>query len=176
MGAHAVTPDQRRGGPAQAAGGGPRPLPQEIFAQVVKLTPLVSIDLVLRDPGGRVLVGLRNNEPAKDFYFVPGGVVFKNEPLDDAFRRILAAETGLAAPRSAARFLGVFEHFWDTNFWSGAEFGTHYVVLAHELHVARPAELHDAQRQHRLMKWLSEPDLLADPRVHPRTKDYFTAR
>jgi hypothetical protein len=43
------------------------------FAQVVRLAPLVSIDLVTRNANGHVLVGLRNNEPAKGVYFVPGG-------------------------------------------------------------------------------------------------------
>src|SRR3954466_13792753 len=49
------------------------------FADVVRLAPLVSIDLVIRDPDGDVLVGLRTNAPAKGFWFVPGGRIRKNE-------------------------------------------------------------------------------------------------
>src|ERR1700675_4744247 len=103
------------------------------FAVVAKSAPLISIDLILRGPDGTVFVGLRNNEPAKGVYFVPGGVVRKNEALDNAFQRILTAETGLAAIRSNARLVGVYEHFYSTNRFGDPTYGTHYVVLGYEL-------------------------------------------
>jgi colanic acid biosynthesis protein WcaH len=37
------------------------------------------------------------NEPAKGKYFVPGGVIRKNETMQDAFARILKAEVGIEA-------------------------------------------------------------------------------
>ena len=40
-------------------------LPPEIYRTVVELTPLVSIDLIVRDRRGRVLVGYRRNRPAR---------------------------------------------------------------------------------------------------------------
>ena len=46
---------------------------------VIRLAPLVSIDLVIRDPANRVLLGLRNNEPAKGYFFVPGGIILKDD-------------------------------------------------------------------------------------------------
>jgi hypothetical protein len=49
------------------------PLSDEDFAHIVGLVPLVSIDLIIRDANGNVLVALRTNEPAKGVYFVPGG-------------------------------------------------------------------------------------------------------
>jgi hypothetical protein len=42
------------------------------------LAPLVSIDLIIRDNADRVLLGLRNNEPAKGYFFVPGGIILKD--------------------------------------------------------------------------------------------------
>jgi colanic acid biosynthesis protein WcaH len=56
---------------------------------VIRLAPLVSIDLIIRDGANRVLLGLRNNEPAKGYFFVPGGIILKDEPLADAFTRIM---------------------------------------------------------------------------------------
>jgi hypothetical protein len=41
------------------------------FARVVRLAPLVSIDILVKDPQGYTLLGLRVNEPAKGKYFVP---------------------------------------------------------------------------------------------------------
>jgi colanic acid biosynthesis protein WcaH len=58
----------------------PQFLNKDEFAQVVRNTPLVSIDLIIRDPDQYVLVGFRTNEPAKGKWFVPGGVVRKCRP------------------------------------------------------------------------------------------------
>src|SRR5262245_10728718 len=44
------------------------------FSYIVRCAPLPSLDLIIRDSDGKVLVGLRTNEPAKNYYFVPGGV------------------------------------------------------------------------------------------------------
>ena len=139
--------------------------------ELVRLGPLVSIDLVVTDPENRMLVGLRNNEPAKDVWFVPGGRVGKGESLDRAFLRIVQQELGLRVPRSQARFLGVFEHYYDANFMEEPGLGTHYVVLAHGLAVADPAAL-SLDPQHRQVRWLSGHEILADDQIHPNTKAY----
>ena len=60
---------------------------------VVRLAPLVAIDLIIRNGRDEVLLGLRNNEPAKGCYFVPGGMVMKNERLAEAFTRLVKSET-----------------------------------------------------------------------------------
>jgi colanic acid biosynthesis protein WcaH len=93
------------------------------FARIVRHAPLVSIDVLLKDPEEYVLLGLRVNEPARGKYFVPGGVIRKNERLRDAFSRILKAELGLKIAFEDARFLGVFEHFYETNRYENSEFG-----------------------------------------------------
>jgi colanic acid biosynthesis protein WcaH len=144
------------------------------FADLVRFAPLVSIDLVIRDPDGKVLVGRRANAPAKGFYFVPGGRIRKNETVANAFARILLAETGCRAPFETARFLGVFEHFYSDDLYGRSEEGTHYVVLAYELcFEARPDVVLDAQ--HDAHKWMTEADLKAAADVHNYTKAYFSA-
>jgi colanic acid biosynthesis protein WcaH len=55
--------------------------------------------------------------------------------LADAFARIAKAEIGLEASIDDAKFLGVYEHLYDSNVFGEEEFGTHYVVLAHELNL-----------------------------------------
>ena len=67
-------------------------LEREDFRTAVRLSPLVSIDLVVRDAAGRVLLGWRNNRPAQHCWFVPGGSIRKQETLDAAFRRISHGE------------------------------------------------------------------------------------
>jgi colanic acid biosynthesis protein WcaH len=142
------------------------------FASVIRLTPLVSIDMIVRSPDGRVLVGRRKYEPAKGYFFVPGGRITKNETLAAAFRRISLAELGAEKQIEEARFLGVYEHFYPTNRLEGAGFGTHYVVLAYEL--TSPVE--DAllpKDQHGEYAWQTEVELLSSPKVHQNTKAYF---
>ncbi len=148
------------------------PLSKEQFAQIVRCTPLISIDLIICDSTGHVLVGLRENEPAKGVFFVPGGVIRKDERIKAAFVRILRAETGQDLPLDTARFLGVFEHFYATNRFSEPGYGTHYVVLAYKLELAhRPKIVLDDQ--HSELKWMSAVELLAAPDVHENTKAYF---
>lgn len=147
-------------------------LSREKFLQVVRNTPLVSIDLLVHDAAGRWLVGERINQPARGTWFVPGGVVYKDEALADAFARVTQAELGEARPIAAADFLGVYEHFYDTNFAEAPGFGTHYVVLAYRL--SEPWEggcLPEAQ--HAGYRWLDAEALVADPGVHENTRRYF---
>jgi colanic acid biosynthesis protein WcaH len=150
----------------------PRPLPPDDFAAVVRRTPLLSIDLIVKDTASRVLLGLRRNNPAKGMYFVPGGVVFKNERIDAAFRRIAGNELGLTRDRSEARFVGVAEHFYDTNFREEPGYGTHYVVLVHEL--ALPdTEVVKPDAQHAEMQWMTVDEMLVSDQVHANAKAYF---
>ena len=149
-----------------------RPLRDDEFSFIVRNAPLVSLDIVIKDPQDRVLLGRRVNEPAKRYYFVPGGVIRKNESTQNAFSRILETETGLHASISQATFIGVFEHFYDTNRFGDPEYGTHYVVLAYELGLTeRPSIRLDSQ--HSDIRWLSGSEILSAPDVHPNTKAYF---
>jgi colanic acid biosynthesis protein WcaH len=147
-------------------------LGREQFLEVVERTPLVSIDLIVRRGDGRVLLGKRTNEPAKGFWFVPGGRIHKNERLDDAFRRICEAELGKPFAIADAEFLGVFEHLYPTNFAEKPGTGTHYIVLAYELHaIDLPQEL--PADQHGEFDWFDMQRILKTDGVHGNTRAYF---
>ncbi len=142
------------------------------FEAVVRLTPLVSIDLIVRSPDGKVLLGHRINEPAKGFYFAPGGRVSKNETLDAAFRRISREELGIEGDIRSSRFMGVYEHFYPTNRMQKPGFGTHYIVLAYELTL--PLAIDKLPKdQHGEYAWMSIAEVLSSPKVHENTKAYF---
>ena len=144
------------------------------FAEVIRLTPLVAIDLVVRSAEGRVLVGRRVNEPAKGLLFVPGSRISKNETRAAAFKRITREELGVELEIERSRFLGVYEHLYPTNRFERAGFGTHYIVLAHELrHALDHSKL--PKDQHGEYLWLTPEELLASPEVHANTKAYFGA-
>lgn len=146
-------------------------LSAELFGSIVAHTPLISLDLVVRNPAGEILLGQRLNRPAQGFWFVPGGRVRKDERLSQAFARLTREELGVELTMASARFLGPYEHHYPDNF-SGESFSTHYVVLAYELVLdvalaALPRAQHDAYR------WWSLDGLLASPDVHVHSKWYF---
>jgi len=139
---------------------------------VVRLAPLISIDFIIRNPRRDVLLGWRNNEPAKGSYFVPGGMILKNERMADAFARLLKREANFDAKIADARLLGAYEHFYDNNRFGDPAFGTHYVTLGYELMIGDTATL-QADVQHSEFRWWAERDLLASDQVHDNTKAYY---
>ena len=150
-------------------------LPHEDFAAVVRNTPLVSIDLIVRAPDGRVLLGRRRNEPAKGVWFVPGGRIVKDETIADAFRRLCREELSLDRSLEDTRFFGVYEHFYDTNFAGEDGFGTHYVVLGYEMSLDSPPP-NLPPDQHDRYRWVTVDELLADDTVHAHTRWYFDGK
>lgn len=156
---------------ANAVESTPVRLSPDKFRQIVELTPLVSIDLVVRDDRGRMLLGVRENRPALGYWFVPGGRVGKNERIEVAFNRICEAELGRSPPFRSARFLGVFEHLYDDNFAGAPGFGTHYIVLGYSFDcVAEGFDL--PLDQHSAYDWLSDADVLSRSDVHPYCRAY----
>ncbi|MGA9700510.1 GDP-mannose mannosyl hydrolase [Pseudomonas sp.] len=145
------------------------------FHTVVASTPLVAIDLVVRNSRGDALLGLRVNRPAYGFWFVPGGRIQKNESLDGAFRRISRDELGRSFERASARLLGVFEHFYDDSVFAnvGAGPDTHYVVLSYCLELADDQPLQPPTAQHQQYRWWPQDELRFSPRVHENTRAYF---
>ncbi len=140
--------------------------------QVVRNAPLVAIDLIVMLPDQRVLLGQRSNRPAQGCWFVPGGRIRKGESLDAAFERVTLSELGEALPRSRARLLGAFDHFYEDNFGGGAGFGTHYVSLGHLLCLSRPPAALPLD-QHSGYRWSSIAELLTSDDVHTNTKRFF---
>jgi colanic acid biosynthesis protein WcaH len=150
----------------------PAKLNHDELIQVVKNAPLVSIDLIVKNSSNEFLVGLRKNEPAKDYWFVPGGRILKNERIPQALERIAKEELGIKIAYEQAEFLGVFEHFYTSNFAQKEGFTTHYVALAHRIDLnEKPLRL--PKTQHQEYKWLNIESIRREEKVHPYTKDYF---
>ncbi|OYR50328.1 GDP-mannose mannosyl hydrolase [Halorubrum sp. Ea8] len=86
-------------------------IPDDEWATIVANVPIVSVDLVIRRDGG-VLLGRRTNDPAKGYWFVPGGRVLKGESRREAVHRVASEELGLEV--EIVESLGAFEHRYDT--------------------------------------------------------------
>lgn len=142
------------------------------FLHIIAATPLVSIDLILRDREGNVFLGKRVNRPARDYWFVPGGRIRKNERLHEAMERISEAELGLRLTLPHAKLMGAYEHIYEDNFFGEEGVNTHYVVLAYEYHLDDDAHI-TLDTQHAEAKWWKPDDLLSSADVHENTKAYF---
>lgn len=147
-------------------------LEEQTFKTVVENTPLVSIDLIIRNSNGQILLGKRKNRPAKGLWFVPGGRIRKNESFCSAFLRLTKTELGSYIELSQSNFLGYYEHFYDDNF-SSVDFSTHYVVLAFEAQLTLDLTT-IPQEQHLKYQWWNEREVLESEFVHSNTKAYFT--
>jgi colanic acid biosynthesis protein WcaH len=149
------------------------------FKTVIYSTPLISIDLVVRDSSGRVLLGQRLNRPAKGFWFVPGGRIRKDEALSSAFKRLTRNELGLDIDIKDARYLGLYEHFYPdsifTNEKTDTVVSTHYIVNAFEV-LLGDIKHEFPEEQHGAYQWFSETELMESKCVHTNSKLYFKSK
>lgn len=152
-------------------------LNDDTFRTVLAATPLVSIDLVVQNAAGEILLGQRLNRPAQGFWFVPGGRIRKNESLDEAFRRLTFGELGAAFERTQARLLDVYEHFYKDSVFgvAGANPDTHYVVLGYHLLLPPDAILAPPADQHDRYNWWPVAEMQSSSDVHANSRAYLQA-
>ncbi len=145
-------------------------IPKEEYVEVIKKTQIISTDLLVFNTEGRVLLGKRNNEPAKDTWFVPGGRVRIYEKIDDAVKRITKQELGKELTKTSD--IGVYHHVYHNNF-ANEDHGTHYVVFAVNIVLEKDDITPLPDDQHSELKWWNVEDVVKDPTVHLYTKNYF---
>jgi colanic acid biosynthesis protein WcaH len=145
---------------------------EEEFTASVSHLPLVSIDLLVRNSDGAILLGNRENRPAMDHWFVPGGRIRRMERFETAFRRVANDELGLAIEIEDAEFQGVFQHMYDDSAFSD-EIGSHYVSIAMVLENCDLDLAKLPQIQHKEYRWFNLQEIIEDARVHERTKEFF---
>lgn len=87
-----------------------QPISPDDYEIIARNVPITSVDLLVHHDGGLV-VGRRQNEPAKGSWFVPGGTVLKGETLREAIHRVAQSELGVDVVIDER--LGSYEHFYD---------------------------------------------------------------
>lgn len=97
----------------------------------------------------------------------------KDETLAAAFARLTDAELGVALALEDAAFYGVWQHFYDDNFF-GTDFTSHYVVLSFRLRLDGNAQ-RLPRAQHAAYRWQTHTALLAADDVHDNSRAYFRA-
>lgn len=147
-------------------------LSNDEFKSIIKLTPLIAFDMII-EYDNKILLGKRINEPAKGFYFIPGGRILKNETLALACKRLTQVELGFEINFNKFIFHMNTEHIYDNNFFND-EFKTHYVCLCYKYQLNKEEyQKININSQHEETKWMSIKELLGNKYVHQNTKNYF---
>ena len=82
---------------------------EKIYKKIIDLIPIATVDLLVVYKGHLLLLK-RNNEPAKDEWFTPGGRIYRGETIEEAAYRVLEEETGLKPLKMEKK--GVMDHIW----------------------------------------------------------------
>jgi len=83
-------------------------IPQEKYNEIKKIFPLNAVELIVRNHQDEILILKRENEPAKDQWWIPGGRVLMTEARLDAAKRLLKNECNVLS--DDFRKLGMFEY------------------------------------------------------------------
>lgn len=140
-------------------------IPDDEWQTIVRRVPIVSVDLLVRYKGG-LLLGKRTNEPAKGYWFPPGGRVRKFETRAEAVHRIAAEELGVEV--EIVESLGVFEHVYDTADVVGVD-GKHYLANGYVVDIVG-GELRTDDQHDDVQSFDSSPKPL-----HDYVRDYLAA-
>ncbi|MBI2601206.1 NUDIX domain-containing protein [Candidatus Daviesbacteria bacterium] len=81
-------------------------LPFKDYKAIYSKVPRLCVDLVIKDSTG-LLLTLRDIEPRKGFWHLPGGTVLYGESLESAVERIAKEELGIDV--NIQKFLGSIE-------------------------------------------------------------------
>jgi ADP-ribose pyrophosphatase YjhB (NUDIX family) len=69
-------------------------LPDEIFYYISKTTPLVNVDLLIKDENNRVLMSWRDDKYSGTGWYLPGGIIRHKETLEERLQKVALTEIG----------------------------------------------------------------------------------
>ena len=70
-------------------------LPDEVFYYISKTTPLVNVDLLIKDENERTLLSWRNDQYCGKGWHIPGGIVRFKETLETRVKKVAETEIGI---------------------------------------------------------------------------------
>lgn len=70
-------------------------LPEDVFRFVSRVTPMVNVDLLIKDENGRVLLSWRDDSFVGSGWHIPGGIVRYKENLEERLKKVSKLEIGV---------------------------------------------------------------------------------
>lgn len=150
-------------------------LKKQQFNKLIEYGTLISIDLIIENEDNKILLGLRTNKPANNYWFVPGGRILKGESKEKAFKRIAKKELNYSLSINDASLIDVYSHFYhNDNVNDLPNIDTHYIVLAY--YVKQSLDLNKLpNKEHTNYRWFNKNDLHLFDNVHENVIPYFDA-
>lgn len=150
--------------------------PKNDYLNVIKHTQLVALDLIIINEKNEVLLGYRNNNPAKNTWFTFGSRVFKDETFEQACERVSKTELGMNIEFKDCIKKGVYSHNYFNNF-DNDDFGTNYVLFAF-IYNLKDYSLNSisGDNQHSTFEWFNIDDIINNRyvnKVHEYVRNYF---
>ena len=69
-------------------------LPDEVFFYISRTTPLINVDLLIKDENGRTLLIWRDDEFAGKGWHIPGGIIRYKEKIETRIQKVAETEIG----------------------------------------------------------------------------------
>lgn len=92
-----------------------KPITPEMFQKFLAVLPIATVNVaIIKDD--KVLLVKRLNEPAKGYWYTPGGIILKGESLEDSVLRVCKEETGLNV--ESIKLIGVYTEHWREGYFT----------------------------------------------------------
>jgi colanic acid biosynthesis protein WcaH len=139
------------------------------FRNLVANAPLITIDFMIKNALGNILLGKRVNKPAKGYYFTAGGRIFKNETIEEAIKRISLKELNFKLALKDLQFIGIFEQFFEDSIFERVSLRS--IDMVYEYQCDREFNLPTIE--HNEYRFFSMDEIQHEDAVHPCVKEFF---
>lgn len=69
-------------------------LPEEVFYFISSMTPMINVDLLIKDEKGRTLLSWRDDQHSGKGWHIPGGIIRFKETLETRIKKVAESEIG----------------------------------------------------------------------------------
>jgi colanic acid biosynthesis protein WcaH len=70
-------------------------LPQDLFLMISSMTPLVNVDLLIKDENNRTLLAWRDDKHSSTGWHIPGGIIRYRETFEERIQQVAKQEIGI---------------------------------------------------------------------------------
>ena len=128
-------------------------LPDDVFYIISSMTPLVNVDLLIRNQNGDVLLAWRDDEYAGTGWHLPGGIIRFKEKMEERIKKVALTEVG-ADVYYSKHPLVVREIMHETRMIRG-----HFISFLHECTLVKGGGINNREKNEKeagFLKWHNE--------------------
>jgi len=145
-------------------------IPNELYKKILENVIIADIDIVIHNKG-KVLLVYRNEEPAKNQWWVPGGRQKRLEIGKKAVIEKTKQETGLDI--KVEKMIGVYEEIFDKTPFHDEEVKTHHLIRAYLVKPINGDQQVKIDKTSLDYKWIDKMDESLHPYVRRVLKDSY---